>query len=246
MGRRLKAGTGGLVAALALVVGAPGQAWAKAGSRTQPSGYDVSWPQCGKALPGSRLFGVVGVSDGLAFSDNPCLATQYRWAAGAGSPPAFYLNTANPGSASTHWALPGPKPCSGVSSDAGCAYNYGWNAAAHAFAYAGAQTSAAGTHAWWLDIETGNSWSTSTTLNAADIQGMLDYFASRSVAAGVYSTSYQWTQIAGAMRPAVPSWLAGASTSAQALSWCGGASFTAGRVALVQFPNNGLDGDVAC
>jgi hypothetical protein len=236
----------GLFISVLVIIGAPGQAWARGGSRSQPSGYDVSWPQCGKTLPGTRLFAVVGVSDGLAFSDNPCLATQYSWAAGATTAPAFYLNTANPGSASVHWTTPGPRTCSGASSDPGCAYNYGWNAAAHAFAYADAQTAAAGNRAWWLDVETGNSWSSNQSLNAADVQGMLDFFSSKAVAAGIYSTAYQWSQIAGSMRPAVPSWLAGASSSTQALSWCRSASFTAGRVALVQFPNSGLDGDVAC
>ena len=48
------------------------------------------------------------------------------------------------------------------------------------------------------------------------------------------------------MAPAVPSWLAGAGSLTQARSWCSNPSFTAGRVAMVQFPNNGLDGDVAC
>ena len=211
------------------------------------SGYDVSWPQCGKTLPASHAFGVAGVSNGLAFSDNPCLASEYAWAVGAPGAPAFYMNTANPGAVSSHWTTPGPRPCSGASSDAGCAYNYGWNAGAHAFAYAVQVTgAAAGTHAWWLDVETANSWSTDTALNAADIQGMLDFFASQSVAVGVYSTGYQWSQIAGSMAPAVPSWLAGAGSLTQARSWCSNPSFTAGRVAMVQFPNNGLDGDVAC
>jgi hypothetical protein len=52
-----------------------------------------------------------------------------------------------------------------------------------------------------------------STLNAADVQGMLDFFQSKSVRAGIYSTAYQWSQIAGTMRPAVPSWLAGASSA---------------------------------
>ena len=66
-------------------------------------GYDVSYPQCGKSLPGDRAFAVVGVNGGLSTKANPCLSTQLAWAArssGAASaqPRAqLYLNTANPG-----------------------------------------------------------------------------------------------------------------------------------------------------
>jgi hypothetical protein len=231
----------------ALMAATASPALAQPRPQNAPNGYDVSWPQCGKSLPAKRAFAVVGASNGLAFSDNPCLASQYAWAAGATGAPAFYMNTANPGAISKHWTEPGPKPCTGQSSDAACAYNYGWNAASHAFAYASATVGTGATgRAWWLDIETGNSWSATTSLNAADIQGMLEFFASRSARVGIYSTGYQWSQIAGTMRPAVPSWLAGASSASQATAWCRSQSFTAGRVAIVQYPNNGLDGDVAC
>jgi len=251
VGRRRRATniTAVIVTACAITTISAATAAAKSANKPRPqtsSGYDVSWPQCSSSLPSRLAFAVVGASDGLAFSDNPCLASEYAWAAGAPAPPAFYMNTADPGSASTHWTAPGPKPCSGASADAGCAYNYGWNAAQHAFAYAQAQTGAAAARTWWLDVEIANSWSSDTSLNDADIQGMLDFFSSSSVPVGVYSTGYQWGQIAGTMRPAVSSWLAGASSSTQARSWCTATSFTAGRIALVQFPSNNLDGDVAC
>ena len=66
-------------------------------------GYDVSYPQCGTALPRDRAFAVVGVNGGLSTRANPCLAAQLAWAWGSSGavreqPRAqVYLNTANPG-----------------------------------------------------------------------------------------------------------------------------------------------------
>jgi hypothetical protein len=210
-------------------------------------GYDISWPQCGKSYPANPAFGIVSASNGLAYSDNPCLAGEYAWAAAATRPPGFYMNTADPGSQSVHWTTPGPRACTGSSDDLGCAYNYGWNAAAEAFAYAGAQTGGTATAAWWLDIETSNTWSTNAAANNADINGMVDYFHARSSTVGVYSTRFQWNQITGGSVLAVPNWVAGASSAAQASSWCAAAySFTGGPVAVVQYPAGSFDGDVAC
>jgi len=210
-------------------------------------GYDISWPQCNNPYPANPAFGIVSASDGVAYSDNPCLASEYVWAAGAPRAPGFYMNTADPGSQSTHWTSPGPKSCGGSSDDLGCSYNYGWNAADHAFAYAARQTTGTPTTAWWLDIETSNTWSTNTAANNADISGMVDYFHGKSLTVGVYSTKFQWTQITGGLSLAVPNWVAGATSSTQAASWCSGAySFTGGPVSVVQYPAGSFDGDVAC
>ncbi len=63
----------------------------------ETTGYDVSFPQCGKSLPRDGSFGIVGVTSGLPWSANPCLATQYKWADSKASAPSLYVNTANPG-----------------------------------------------------------------------------------------------------------------------------------------------------
>jgi hypothetical protein len=189
----------------------------------------------------------VGVSDGRPYYDNPCLASEYAWARGGAREPAFYMNTAEPGPQSTHWTAPGPKPCGGSADDLGCAYNYGWNAAGHAYDYSDAQTGAAGREAWWLDVETSNTWSTNLAANRADIQGMVDSFTAKSLPIGVYSSSSQWTAITGGETLDVSNWVPGAATAAQALSWCTPShSFTGGHVALVQYPAGSFDGDAAC
>jgi hypothetical protein len=238
--------------ALVVVAGAvalPAEAAWAALPHGSARGFDISWPQCGGAYPASPSFGIVGVNGGRAFTQNPCLADEYRWARSAPTKPMFYANTGNPGTLSAHWGDPGPRPCSGGADDLGCAYNYGWNAAKHAFRYARAQTGRAGNHTWWLDVETTNSWSANQRANLADIQGMIDFLRSRSgVTVGIYSTSYQWGVITGgASFPSLPNWVAGARDAAEAASFCTPSkSFTGGPVTVVQFPSGGYDGDYAC
>src|SRR5690349_7115525 len=78
------------------------------------TGYDVSYPQCGRSMPAGATFGIVGVTNGLPFSANPCLATEWSWAAARGAP-QLYMNTANPAPHSSfYW------PSSGASDPALC------------------------------------------------------------------------------------------------------------------------------
>jgi hypothetical protein len=216
-------------------------------SQATAGGYDISWPQCGGAFPSNPVFGIVGVSDGRPYFDNPCLASEYTWARNAPRSPGLYMSTADPGAQSVHWSTPGPKPCGGSSDDTGCAYNYGWNAADHAWTYATQQIGTSPTVGWWLDIETGNTWSTNIAPNNADIAGMIDYFHAKSSTVGIYSTPSQWTQITGGESLSVPNWRPEASSAAQALTWCSPSySVTGGPVALVQYLAGSSDGDAAC
>ena len=72
-----------IAAAVLMLAGVPAQAATAAGP-----GNDVSWPQCGKALPKGQTFGIVGVNNGLANNTNPCLKTQLTWAGTSGAAPA--------------------------------------------------------------------------------------------------------------------------------------------------------------
>jgi len=47
---------------------------------TASTGYDISYPQCGKTITYPAGFGVVGVNDGHPYSTNPCLASEITWA----------------------------------------------------------------------------------------------------------------------------------------------------------------------
>jgi hypothetical protein len=221
------------------------------------TGYDISWPQCGGLYPTNAAFGIVGVNNGIVYSANPCLADELAWAGGTGA--ELYANTANPGPAlSTHWPAgqTSPEYCDPANLDtAACAYDYGYNAAADSFADAvgayaslGLAASPAGAR-WWLDVETSNSWRSDTSLNVAALRGAVGYLASAGVASvGFYATQQQWNAITGgtAVFAGYPSWVAGASDAAGAISMCGGSGFTGGGVALVQYVTGGFDADVRC
>jgi hypothetical protein len=240
-------------------------------------GYDVSYPQCGQALPSSTLFGIVGVNNGIVFSANPCASTELAWAQRAANhAPAFYANTANPGPAySSHWPTgqTTPQPCDAtVNNSTACSYDYGWNAAKDSFAdgvaaeektnamSASSAALAAAQAPWWLDVEMGNSWQTlesaygqtaaSQANDAAAVDGAIAYLQSVGVVqVGLYSTSYQWTQITGGTGTrfaANPDWTAGYSSLSTAQAGCSTPGFAGGAVKLTQYPANGLDADYPC
>lgn len=240
-----------VAAATAGLVGAAGLALAPAFATVATGyGYDVSWPQCGRVLPSNGDFRIVGVNGGKPFTDNECLAEQYRWAGGAAQV-AFYINTANPGPASSAVDWYGQKsPHNGCSPDnePACVFNYGYNGARLAYAYAQAQTGAANRHSWWLDVETANSWSSNGALNAFSIAGATAFLRAQGVPVGAYSTDYQWRRITGGVRAAdLPNWVAGARNRAEAASWCApDSSFTGGPVVLIQWVENDLDHNHAC
>jgi len=221
-------------------------------------GYDISWPQCGSAYPTNSAFGIVGVNEGIVFSANPCLASEVTWAGGAKA--QLYANTGNPGPAlSSHWpsGQASPRWCDPASTDtADCAFDYGYNAAQDSFADAVAAFSAnrltgsPAASAWWLDVETSNSWRSNVSLNVAALQGEAYYFTSvaRVAKLGIYSTQYQWNQITGGSKAfaANRGWVAGVGSQKNALSHCGGAGFTGGGVELAQYAFSGFDADLIC
>jgi hypothetical protein len=228
-------------------------------------GYDVSYPQCGLALPAGATFGIVGVDGGRPYDVNPCLAGQIAWALSSGAP-SYYVNTANPGPAlSDHWPTgqPVPRMCVASQPDSSdCAYDYGWNAAQDAFARASTAAAAVGAPAvttafWWLDVELRNTWESLEygaaaaflANDTAALQGMADYLHAQGVAGvGVYSTAHQWQQITGGAGLArAPIWYAGTGSATTAAARCSSSySFTGGKVLLAQFARGGFDANHRC
>src|SRR4051794_31345170 len=244
------------VLAFALVVVLPTSALAskkssKSGGGSAAVGHDVSYPQCGGALPPSPAFGIVGVNNGIVYSSHPRLASPYAWGVNAtsatGPKVSFYANTANPGPSSSHWPTGATTPmaCTSATLSASCAYDYGWNAAADAFkrAVAVAGTPKAQVAPWWLDVEAANSWTTDTVANRADIQGAADYLttpvsgggAGVTGGVGLYTNASSWQTITGSTSQfaSYPSWVPGAGSVTAAQSNCS-ASITGGHVVYAQ------------
>ena len=236
------------------------------------TGYDISYPQCNDGFPASAGFGIVGVNDGHPLTTNPCLAAELGWAASASNgAPAFYMNTDSPGPQYTSgWPSSQQTPdiCTGANS-AACSYDYGWNAAQVSFNNALSAESADGSPSpmsavlaakWWLDVETGNHWETiesnygptksSDAIDQAELQGSIAYLTSvGATSIGIYSTSSQWKTITGGTGTtfsAFPAWLPGYPSLSTAEAACLLASFNGGRVAMIQYPSHGLDGDYIC
>ena len=273
----LVAAAGILLLALALAPAAlaakPARSAKGGGSGTTHTGYDISYPQCGSAYPPDPAFGIVGVNGGRANNANPCFAGEVAWALSAPGLTApqqpsasLYLNTANPGPAPgvADWPTSGTSPygaCDGSWTRA-CSYVYGEQRAAYSYGLAqGASPTVASGDPWWLDIETANSWATSTTggyaqLNIAAIKGFMDGLASSGAAGpiGIYSTAGQWNQITGltaqttaaALGSAPPDWVGGAGRLTQAKTRCSSGGFTGASPTLAQYSSHGFDADFRC
>jgi hypothetical protein len=244
------------------------------GSTQSPTGYDISYPQCGRSYPSNVLFGIVGVNDGIVYSPNPCLGTgdgpselawaeQYDGQDGA----ILYANTADPGPAlSSHWpdGQASPQPCNTIDNPGldtpECSYDYGWNAAADSYGNAvdayvqlgaipGGATQTPQPNQWWLDVETGNSWEASSTNNVADLQGAVAYFESQGVRSiGIYASATDWQTITGGSTAfsSLLYWQPGSRRQSTAQSYCGGTGVTGGPVTYSQYSSGGYDADVRC
>jgi hypothetical protein len=195
-------------------------------------GYDISWPQCKSATLPSGMFGIVGVNNGRPFTNNPCLAREYVHAAGTGTP-SLYINLAYAGAYRKNIT----PACSSGPSQA-------WMIGCSEADYSAGQAGGLQVAMWWLDIETGNSWSTKNKgLNQTTIQGAVDRLIqlNSAIPVGVYSTQASWTTITGQ----------GYTPHSTAAEWVAGANgactpFDANAVWLTQVVTNNVDVDTAC
>ncbi len=161
--------------------------------------------------------------------------------------------------------LSGSTDTVGANSDA-CAWQYGDNKATQDVSWLEAAAAAidtqsapvtvsatASSYPWWLDVETTNTWQSDTTMNVADLQGMIAGLQAAGVTTvGAYSTSSQWDAITGGTSATsgslyqIPNWIPGARTLSGAQANCTQTSFTGGRVTLTQWFGHPDDGDYAC
>lgn len=212
------------------------------------TGYDISYPQGTiSSLPSSYDFIVIGTTNGRAYTDNPYLGTQTSLA--NNKTLSLYMNLNAPIGSTVKGNTSTPKPC--IKGDKLCqAYNYGYNAAYHSYLYA--KQNVATSSMWWLDIETGNSWSSNQAINYNTIQGAIDFFNNVNypvpnitpATVGIYSSPSMWNSIVGSNTPIqqttinfAPNWLQ--STSCSNTIWKNGQTW------LIQTISN-PDKDSAC
>lgn len=215
--------------------------------------------------PAQFGFGIVGVTHGKSFTQNQRINQEFSWAQfGAGAPPTLYMNLNAPYGSAAAANVSTPKNCPtpflANNEPTACAgYNYGYNAAKYAFAYA--KSAGVSSPIWWMDIEEANSWSLDTSVNDATLQGAIDYINSQNTRVGVYSLMSMWSTIMGSsfvptqtyngQSTPIPTWLPiGTDTQLGAMNACVTTmSFMANSpVWIIQYEENSTatDQNVAC
>lgn len=171
------------------------------------TGYDVSYPNCRATPPSGSAFGIAGVNGGRPFTTNSCFAAEYSWAATTTTSGAsVYINTAYAGAYRkniTPYCAAQSRPM---------AWQIGCSEADTSLKDVGSRTPTM----WWLDVEIGNSWSSSSVaLNQEAIEGAAARLKSAGAPyVGVYSTAGSWRTITGGSYTppsADAEWVAGGS-----------------------------------
>ena len=206
---------------------------------TGHTGYDISYPQCPpKSTAGD--FGIIGVNDGRPFTRNPCLAGEVSLAP-TSTLPSLYINAAYSSAYRkqiTQGCSTSSASITGTSAQKQ-AWAIGCSEAETSVAYAGAPNIAM----WWLDVETGNSWSTNNlALNQYAINGAASRLEQSGLPVGVYSTASMWAVITGGNKFTPTNIAADWEASGDSCT----VAFTNSPVWLLQSVKSGLDTDYAC
>ncbi len=219
-------------------------------------GYDISWPQCpvgtgtdvgggygvgqGNPMPPATAgFVVIGLTAGLPFTRNPCLADQVRFALSNGIPRGVYTMAAYPTSAQlTTYGISGPAAATTLQ---GRLFNTGYAMARYDLqTLAGVGLSVPFV---WIDVESRKvqNWPTGTTTATADNQAVLSGYAKgfqdARLRTGWYSYRTGWAAITGGWQDGAPMWKAGDYTAdgfAGALSICSTPSLNGGPIWMGQ------------
>lgn len=228
-------------------------------------GFDVTFTT--QNFPAESFgFAVIGVTRGKAFTENPRLKAGLNWSQFASRTAATaYMNLNAPYGSTVKGHVSSPLKCPvttvGTTTEpTRCAgYNYGYQAAQHAYAYA--KSRGFEPSLWWLDIEEANSWSPDVTVNQWTIQGAIDYLNSKGIRVGIYSVPRMWRDIAGknfvpsqkidGQVVSIPTWYpVGVKSLVGAINSCNGMkSFMPGSpIWVVQYEasSTAVDQNIAC
>ena len=250
-----------LAAVTALAIGLLGAVVATAppAAAAPKFGHDISWPQCTVAQGGFGLplppttteFVVVGLTKGLPFTQNPCLADQVAWVSGHAKPSHAYTIAAFPtaGQLGTHRASGPWSP----TTRAGQLSNVGYAQAQYAVDSLAAVGFAP--PVVWIDVEprAAQPWPGATAQqrleNRLVLEGLMRGLRDHGLAYGLYSFTAGWETITGSWRvPGVPVWATAGRLDypEEALDRCTQPSFSGGRVFLSQWYDDTRDYDRTC
>lgn len=229
--------------------GRPKQVW---------GGRDISWPQCPPHVgikelrglaqpmpePGVR-FVIIGLTNGRAFTPNPCLRKHLRWVRKHHVWASAYAFTTYPTRGQLH-RLGKRGPYERRSLHARLR-NAGYAAARYNIRTM--QRHGFVTPHVWLDVEESSSrpWSRRVDRNRAVVQGWVRAYRDAGYTVGFYSTINIWAEILGRTRFGLPEWrTAGPDTARAALGRCSERSFQGGPAVVAQWWNSRRDFDRMC
>lgn len=228
--------------------------------RTAPVlGADISWPQCPKGMgiperPSEGMpmpipeaeYVIIGLTNGPAFTPNPCLADQVQWVADRQLMAAAYSVLSYPDA--EQLAEHGGSGPYDAEKRLGRLRNVGYQQASYNLANmrrAGLQSPIV-----WLDVEpvTIWEWSGDKVANAAVVAGAAKGYREAGVEIGVYSTPYMWDEIVGGFEMGVPEWRAAGQTSREeATNRCGADwSIQGGPAVMGQWVADRRDHNITC
>ncbi|MFP5415620.1 MAG: discoidin domain-containing protein, partial [Actinomycetes bacterium] len=222
-------------------------------------GHDVSWPQCPTSVGGYNLpmpptssqFVIVGLTKGLAFTENPCLASQVKWVQDNNKPAHGYTMATFPTAAQLA-SYGSSGPYSG-GDRAGQLANVGYAEAQ--FALASLARIGWKPPTIWIDVEPrpASPWPGSTTAQKLEnryvVQGLVRAIRDAGFSYGFYSYTNGWSEIVGSWSvPGVPVWATAGTLDYpnEALDRCTQASFSGGKVYLSQWTDGTRDYNRTC
>ena len=247
------------LSALALVTGVLAVGNAPPARAAVVLGHDISWPQCPTSVGGYGLpmpptttgFLVLGLTKGLPFTENPCLASQISWVRTNSRPAHAYTMAGFPTTAQlTTYGASGPWR---TTTRAGRLSNVGYAEARYAVA-------SLGRISWhppvvWIDVEprSAQPWPSTSAAQRLEnryvIEGIMRGLREAGFAYGLYSNTSGWQAITGSWwLPGVPVWATAGTLDypTEALDRCTQPSFSGGRPYLAQWWDATRDYDRTC
>ena len=222
------------------------------------AGRDIGWPQCphdvgfrgrnglGQPLPDPGVkFVIVGLTNGRAFTPNPCLDLHLDWVRSHHVYASAYAFATYPTRAQLRrYRHSGPYDGQRF---LGALGNAGHAAARYNIRVM--QRHGFTTPHVWLDLEPSSSrpWSGRRTWNSAVVRGWVRAYREAGYGVGFYSTTSLWEHIVGGLRLGLPEWrTAGPASSRAALGRCGERGFQGGPAVLAQWWTTHRDLDRLC